>query len=67
MYQFTNFSEVITVNCMPIYHLEPNTLIRVEDEYTDINGVYMITSYNLPLSINSGTMSINAIKVYQRI
>lgn len=67
MYQFTNFSEVITVNCMPIYHLEPNTLIRVEDEYTDINGVYMITSYNLPLSISSGTMSINAIKVYQRI
>lgn len=67
MYQYTNYSEVITINCMPLYHLEPNTLIRVEDEFSNINGVYMITSYSLPLSPDGGTMSINAIKVYQRI
>lgn len=68
MYQHTNLSEVITVNCLPIYHLEPNTLIRVEDERSNISGVFMITSFNIPFSPTSASlMSINAIKVYQPI
>lgn len=66
MYQRTNLSEVITINCLPIYHLEPNTLVRVEDKRTNISGVFMITSYSIPFNPRSSNlMNINAIKVYQ--
>lgn len=66
MYQHTNLSEVITINCLPVYHLEPNTLIRVEDERTNISGVFMITSFSIPFNPRSANlMNINAIKVYQ--
>lgn len=66
MYQHTNLSEVITINCLPVYHLEPNTLIRVEDKRTDISGVFMITSFSIPFNPRSANlMNINAIKVYQ--
>ena len=67
MYQYTNFSEVVTINCLPIYHLEPNTLVRIEDEFSDIHGVFLITSYSLPMGTSAQTMSINAVKVNQRI
>lgn len=65
MYLYTNFAEVITINCLPIYHLEPNTLIRVKDEKSNIDGVYLMTSYNIPFSpTGDNLMNINAIKVY---
>lgn len=67
LYLYTNFSEVITISALPVYHLEPNTLIRVEDEFADIHGIFMITSISIPMSVDGGTMSINAIKVNQRI
>lgn len=64
MYLKTNFAEVITLNALPIYHLEPNTLIRVEDKQSNISGVYLMTSYNIPFNPgNANLMSINAIKV----
>lgn len=64
MYLHTNFAEVITLTCLPIYHLEPNTLIRVRDKRTNIDGVYLMTSYNIPFDTSGGNlMSINAIKV----
>ena len=64
MYLHTNFAEVITITALPVYHLEPNTLIRVKDKRTNIDGVYLMTSYNIPFDTSgSNLMSINAIKV----
>ena len=68
IYNKTNFAEVITLTTLPVYHLEPNTLIRVEDERANIFGIFMITSFNIPFSTSGADlMSINAIKVNQRI
>ena len=63
IYQHTNTADVITVECLPVYTLEPNTLIYVEDELSDIYGMFMITNYSVQLNTEgSPLMTISAIK-----
>ena len=59
IYTHTYYQEQITINCIPIYYLEPNVRISVYDSTSGINGDYIIKSYNLPLTHN-GSMSITA-------
>ena len=66
LYQHTSYNESITINCLPIYYLEPNTRIYVHDEKSDIQGDYVIKSLSLPLDIN-GTMTITAGKAMDKI
>lgn len=66
LYQHTSYNESITINCLPIYHLEPNTRIFVSDKNSDIQGDYIIKNITLPLDIN-GTMSITANKALDKI
>lgn len=66
LYQYTNYNESISLSCLPIYHLEPNTRITVEDAVSGIHGDYIISNMSLPLS-SSGTMSITATKALEKI
>lgn len=66
LYTYSYCTESITVNAIPVYHLEPNTRIFVRDDRCGINGEYIVTKINYPLGAN-GTMSINATKVVDRI
>lgn len=66
LYQYTNFKESITLTTVPIYHLEPNTLIKVRDIDTGINDLYLIKSINYSFSLGS-TMTINATKALAKI
>jgi len=54
------------LSATPIYYLEPNTLISAQDENRGVNGYYIIDKINLPLDY-SGIMTINAIKVPERV
>ena len=66
LYQYTNMNNSITISCLPIYYLEPNTRITVNDVASGIFGDYIIQSISLPLDI-SGLMSITAYKALQKI
>lgn len=66
LYSYSYCTESITINAIPVYHLEPNTRIFVRDDRCGINGEYIVTRINYPLAAN-GTMSINATKVVDRI
>ena len=66
LYQYTNYNNSISLQCLPIYHLEPNTRITVRDVDSDIYGDYMISTLSIPLDIN-GTTSISAQKALQKI
>ena len=66
LYQYTNMNNPISISCLPIYYLEPNTRITVEDQPSGIYGDYIIQSISLPLDVSS-TMSINAYKALQKI
>lgn len=66
LYQYTHVNNTISITTLPIYYLEPNTRISVDDQPAGIYGDYIIQSISLPLDINS-TMNINAYKALQKI
>lgn len=66
LYQYTHVNNTISITTLPIYYLQPNTRITVEDSPASIYGDYIIQSISLPLDINS-TMNINAYKALQKI
>ena len=61
-YQNVCAQEAVSLTCIPIYYLQPNTKILLKDDQNlDINGKYQVTKITVPLTHN-GTMSISAIK-----
>ena len=66
LYQYTSYNESITIQALPIYHLEPNTRIGVRDLESNIFGDYMISTISIPLATGS-TMSISAIRALENI
>lgn len=66
LYEYTSYNESISIQAIPVYYLEPNTRITVEDIESNIHGDYIIDSISLPLDIN-GTMTISAKRALQKI
>ena len=66
LYQYTNMNNSITIQAIPIYYLEPNIRINVQDPASGIYGDFMIQTISLPLTVD-GTMSITASKALQKI
>lgn len=66
LHELTSYNESINVTCIPIYHLEPNTRITVNDDATCIHGDYMLKSFSVPLTAN-GTMTLQCTKAVERI
>ena len=60
--QFTHEAETVSINCVPIYYLTPNTLITVQNDEMGLKASYEITNFNLSLSHN-GAMTISATRV----
>lgn len=59
-------SESISLTTLPVYHLEPNSRIKVQDENSGISGEYLVNKITIPLTYN-GTMSITATKAVSDI
>ena len=66
LYQHTIMNDTVSFSAMPIYYLQPNTLVTLSDSASGIEGDYLIKSISLPLDI-SGTMNINAYKVFDKL
>ena len=66
LYETTYYQESITLQCLPIYYLSPNTRIRVEDDRTGIRGEYLVKSFNFQLT-HDGMMSITATRAADRL
>ena len=66
LYQYTNMNNTVTISALPIYYLEPNTRISVNDPASGIYGDYMIQTISIPLDITS-LMNITASKALQKI
>ena len=61
IYQHSYVIESATINCIPIYYLQPNTRIHITDQDTKLDGDYIISKITIPLTHN-GTMSLTATK-----
>lgn len=61
LYEHSYCAESINLNVIPIYYLEPNTRIKIQDNLIHIDGEYIIEKITIPLTYN-GMMQITATK-----
>jgi len=61
LYDHLFCTESANISAVPVYHLEPNGKVFIQDDKSGINGEYIISKITLPLAYN-GTMSLSAIK-----
>ena len=66
LHTYLGYNSSISIQTIPIYHLEPNSRITVIDDDTGISGDYIINSLTIQLSVN-GMMSISATRALERI
>lgn len=66
LYQYTDFNETVNLQTIPIYYLEPNRRITIQDRSTGIKGDYVIKSITVPFNAGQN-MSISATKALERI
>ena len=66
LYQYSHVNNTISLTTLPLYYLDPNTRITIEDAPSGIYGDYIIQSLSIPFDVSS-TMSINAYKALQKI
>ena len=66
LHQHLNYNNTITINTIPIFHLEPNVRVFIRDDNSGIYGDYMINSFSIPLDIN-GTTTFSCSKAIERI
>ena len=64
LYNHSCCIENANITTIPVYHLEPNTRILVQNENSKINGEYIVSRLTIPLTYN-GTMSITATKAVE--
>lgn len=60
--QYIHYSENISLQTLPVYFLQPNVCIEVQDKDTQISGDYIINT----LSFSPDSTSINATKVISK-
>lgn len=66
LYQYITYNEMVSLTALPIYYLQPNVLVTIDDENTHIKGSYMIKSLSLPLG-SGGAMNLSCVKALTRI
>ena len=66
LYQYTSYNESISIQSIPIYYLDVNRRITVNDKVSGISGDYIVNSISLPLN-GQQTMSISASRAYEHI
>ena len=66
IHQHLSYNNNINITSLPVYRLDANMRISVNNDESDIHGDYIIKSISLPLGI-TGNMTINAQKAVERI
>jgi hypothetical protein len=61
----TQYNEVVNFNTIPVFHLEPNQRITINNSNVDVRGDYLIKSISLPLAVN-GTSTIAATRCVEK-
>ena len=66
LYQYSYYNDTVNITAIPIYYLQPNTIISIKDELSKIIGYYVMNRINISLAYN-GMMQITAIKSPEKI
>ena len=63
LWKHNNLNERIDIDCLPIYFLNANRIIKIDKPEIEIEGRYLIDNLSIPLDI-SGIMNISGYKIY---
>lgn len=66
LHEFTNYNESISIQTVPLYFLEPNTRISINNPNSAITGDYIINSMSFSLD-SEGLLTINASKAVEKV
>lgn len=66
LHQYTNYNQQISLSTLPVFYLQPNIRISIQDIQSGIFGDYIIQSISLPFD-SSGTMTLSCSKAVERI
>lgn len=66
LYSNLYYNISVTINCVPKYYLEPNNIIYISDDKSNIYGDFVITQFTIPLGYN-GNMSITTNQAIVRV
>lgn len=66
LYAHSHCAETATITTIPLYYLEPNTIIMIRDNASNISGEYLISKITIPLTYN-GTMNLTATKIMSNL
>lgn len=66
LYNYAYCIESVNINAIPVYYLQPNTRIFINDTVSGINGEYIVSRITLPLNYN-GMMTLTATRAPERL
>lgn len=66
LYQHSYCIESANITTIPIYYLQPNSRIYLNNEETKLNGDYIVNKLTIPLTYN-GTMNLTVTKAAENI
>lgn len=66
LYQYTNYNETVAISILPMFHIEPNTRVTIQDTKTGIYGDYMINTISCSLDV-SGMMNLSCTRILEKI
>ena len=66
LYQYITYNEQLSLTLLPVYNLQPNQIITVNNEQAHISGDFLIKSISFSLGSDS-IMNLSCSKVIQRI
>ena len=66
LYQYTKYVDSVGLNLLPIYNLEPNNRVTINDPESGIFGDYLTGTFSIPFDV-SGTMSLTCTKILSKM
>ena len=66
LYQYISVQSAISLSIIPIFYLEPNSRITVEDEVSKISGDYIVNSINFSFGGNTPIMNLSCSQALER-
>ena len=52
LYQYSYYNDTVNISNVPIYYLQPNTIISIKDELSRVIGYYVMNKISINLSYN---------------
>lgn len=65
LYLHTNYQETVSITAIPVFYLEPNTRVTINDKSTNTYGDFVISNISMPLGAGS-TMSVSCSQALER-